>query len=93
MEWDDADSALLTVVRGSGGALYDTAAFFDPQPGGLEFSFGECTCPVGIDCKHVVAAVVTAAGAAPGTPTVEAPSSPWERTLGALLTIEPPAAD
>jgi superfamily II DNA or RNA helicase len=93
MEWDDADSALLTVVRGSGGALYDTAAFFDPQPGGLEFSFGECTCPVGIDCKHVVAAVVTAAGAAPGAPTVEAPSSPWERTLGALLTIEPPAAD
>jgi uncharacterized Zn finger protein len=68
MEWDDAGSLLHAVVRGSNGNAYETTICFKPQRGRqLGFAFGECTCPVGINCKHVVAATVTATGAAPAT--------------------------
>ena len=65
MEWDGVDSLLYAVVRGSGGIAYETSVYFKPSRGGAElaFAFGECTCPVGINCKHVVAAAVTAMGA------------------------------
>src|SRR3954451_15462686 len=69
MEWEDVDSLLQALVRGSSGDAYETSVYFKPSPGGAElaFAFGECTCPVGINCKHVVAAAVTATGAAAPT--------------------------
>src|ERR1039458_4153508 len=56
MRWDRGLSELHGAVLGSAGACYDTVAYF--QPAGeavLEFQQGHCSCPVGFDCKHVVA--------------------------------------
>jgi superfamily II DNA or RNA helicase len=95
MEWDAARNALHAVVRG-GGVAYETAAYLSAgaRPA---FLGGECSCPVGVDCKHVVAVLVAASGAAVGgpTPSRAAPAPPpvpeWERTLGSLLAPEQPA--
>jgi hypothetical protein len=55
---------LEAVVRGSDGTHYETAVYFQSQAGAeLTFGFGECTCPVGVNCKHVVAVAVAATGA------------------------------
>ncbi len=59
IEWDP-DTATLTGSVVGNGALYDTAAFFTSDGGSLEFEDGECTCPVGYNCKHVAAIVIAA---------------------------------
>jgi superfamily II DNA or RNA helicase len=96
MEWDGADSLLHSVVRGSTGHTYETAVYFRPSRGGSElaFAFGECTCPVGVNCKHVVAAAVTATGAAAPTATAgrAQPTASWEQRLSALLAPARPDA-
>lgn len=48
------DECIESQVRG--GEIYDTSLFLDYK-GMVESGevWGECTCPVGIDCKHVVA--------------------------------------
>ncbi len=93
MEWDGVDSLLQAVVRGSGGDAYETSVYFKPSRGVAElaFAFGECTCPVGINCKHVVAAAVTAMGAtAPSAAAGRAqPAASWEQSLGALHCTGP----
>ncbi len=64
VEWD-ADTATLTGSVVGHGALYDTAAFFSVADGGERpptFRDGECTCPVGYNCKHVAAIVIAASG-------------------------------
>ena len=59
--FDEVLDALLidAKVRGSSGYSYEVAADIDieesQRTGELELS-GECTCPVGYNCKHVVAA-------------------------------------
>ena len=51
-------------MRGSAGSCYETVAYFHPAgPSVLEFDQGQCSCPVGFDCKHVVALVLAAAQA------------------------------
>ena len=96
MEWDDADSLLQAVVRGTSGNAYETSVYFTPSRGGAElaFAFGECTCPIGINCKHVVAAAVSATGVA--APTAAAgraqPAASWEQSLGALIAPARPDA-
>jgi hypothetical protein len=61
--WDAPSSTLYGVVCGSSVEPYTTQAHFS---GGsdlpLEFEYSECSCPVGIGCKHAVALVLTAAG-------------------------------
>jgi SWIM zinc finger len=94
MEWDGAAGVLEAVVRGSSGTYYETAVYFQPQAGAeLAFGFGECTCPVGVNCKHVVAVAVAATGA---TSTAAMTSrgqgaSTWEQTLSSLLAPAQPA--
>src|SRR5882757_1628 len=64
MRWDRGRSELHGSVLGSAGACYQTVAYF--QPAGeavLEFEQGHCSCPVGFDCKHVVALVLAASQA------------------------------
>lgn len=92
MDWDGADHVLRAVVRGSHGNYYETVVYFESRhgaPGGTEvtFAFGECTCPVGFDCKHVVAAVLTASSAAGSTVAADArpPEPSWEQSLADLL--------
>ena len=92
MEWDGADHVLRAVVRGSHGNYYETAVYFEPRRGPvgdteLTFTFGDCTCPVGFDCKHVVAVAVTASSAAgPAAAADPRPPAPsWEQSLADLL--------
>lgn len=66
LEWD-ADTGTLTGTVIGNGAFYNTAAFFAVDSGGaLALDDGECTCPVGYNCKHV-AAIVIAAGEGHGS--------------------------
>jgi superfamily II DNA or RNA helicase len=95
--WDSSRSALAGTVRGSAGQLYSTTAFFlldeDLPP---QFEDGRCSCPVGVNCKHVVALVLAGSDAgavsgasaisvvpAPRLPGPEPPS--WEQSLESLL--------
>ena len=67
MEWDDKGSALHALVRGSGGAHYETLTHFAARGDRLELCCGDCTCSVGDDCEHVVAVALTAAGDGPAS--------------------------
>lgn len=99
-EWDAHAEALTGSVVGQG-ALYRTAAFFTAgRDGALAFDDGECTCPVGYNCKHVAAIVIAATdnrdAARPArdrrwlAPVGAQPQPPsWEASLRAL--IEAPA--
>jgi superfamily II DNA or RNA helicase len=103
VRWDaEADSLVGSVV--GRGALYDTAAFFAARAdGALEFDEGECTCPVGYNCKHVAAIVIAATEGRPagravpgGRPPRSAPTVPpplsWEQPLRALIDAPAPHA-
>jgi superfamily II DNA or RNA helicase len=60
IEWDPDAETLTGSVVGQG-ALYTTAAFFAAHGGGpLTFADGECSCPIGYNCKHVAAIVIAA---------------------------------
>jgi len=101
IKWDpDADTLVGSVV--GQGALYDTAAFFAAAPdGALAFDDGECTCPVGHNCKHVAAIVIAAIdgrGASRAAlarrpvreiSTAAQPPS-WEKPLRALIDAPAP---
>jgi superfamily II DNA or RNA helicase len=100
IEWDQNTDTLIGAVVGNG-ALYDTAAFFTSDEGSLEFRDGECTCPVGYNCKHVAAIVIAATdergpdglrgGRRPPLQVVRTAQPPsWEQPLRAL--IDGPAA-
>ncbi|HET9256961.1 MAG TPA: SWIM zinc finger family protein, partial [Pseudonocardiaceae bacterium] len=97
MEWSDEANGLCAVVAGSQGRTYWTTVYFASGGGArLDFVSGECSCPVGFDCKHVVAVVLTAA--APrlvGTAALVAgaaprPVAPWEQTLRSLVDAPAP---
>ncbi|MGH3467885.1 MAG: helicase, partial [Thermocrispum sp.] len=51
------------------------------------FEHGACSCPVGANCKHVVALVLTATGGAEPTPADRPKRQAWERSLGELLEL------
>jgi hypothetical protein len=95
MWWDGKLDVLRGYVRGSAGYPYGVTVYFSRTAGPLAFESGECSCPVGIDCKHVVALVVTAAGGAPewlrATATSHEPAAniqwpaTWQQSLETLL--------
>jgi hypothetical protein len=60
--WRGTTRRVHSTVRGVEGTRHLTGAYFDAHPAGLAYVFGECLCPVRVDCAHVVAAVLTAAG-------------------------------
>jgi superfamily II DNA or RNA helicase len=84
--WKPSAGALVGTVRGSYSNFYTTTARFS-SPDGVVYRFeqGQCSCPVGYNCKHVVALTLSVmaakgprnqAGAAPRT---------WEQSLASLL--------
>jgi superfamily II DNA or RNA helicase len=85
--WDPQDNAIRGMVHGHGGNVYETAAFFSLTGGLAEFEMGECSCPVGFNCKHVAALVLSAP--TPGSPGAAPATSPqpsaWEQSLESLL--------
>jgi superfamily II DNA or RNA helicase len=92
--WDPGDNALRGTVRGHDGNVYETAAVFSLTDGlPAEFWMGECSCPVGYNCKHVVALVLSAIAAksqGPAQPKNPQPAS-WEHALESLLDAGGPA--
>ena len=59
VDWDEVEQALSATVVGHG-ALYETTAYFEGDGDELVFIEGECTCPIGWNCKHVAAVVLSA---------------------------------
>ena len=88
--WDPDGLTLTGSVVGTG--LYDTTAYFADAGGGLVFEDGECTCPVGYNCKHVAAIAIAAVGSTgakgarrPRARPATADGPAWERSLRALI--------
>ena len=85
---------LLGTVGGSGNATYQTIVEARPHPKGRSPLWsGRCSCPVGADCKHVVALLLLARDVAHGLPPegertdADAPAGPppathWADVLG-----------
>jgi superfamily II DNA or RNA helicase len=92
--WDPEDNALCGAVQGQRGRIYDVAAYFSLSAGRpARFSTGECSCPVGYNCKHVVALVLSALTS--DTPDPSGPRGPqpaaWQQSLDTLLI--PPVSE
>jgi len=77
--------------RGSGNHVYITTLEYEYSPVGVLTAVdGECSCPVGYNCKHVVALLLTALGSysadgvgGEGTDRASGPS--WRSVFGDLL--------
>ncbi|HEX6359408.1 SNF2-related protein [Actinophytocola sp.] len=86
MWWDEAACAVRGRVQGSHDEVYTTTGYFASGYGpALVFAEGECSCPVGLDCKHVVALVLTATGFVRASESRKPKALTWEQTLDALL--------
>ena len=92
MSWDSGRNQLYGSVRGSAGSCYETVACFHPAGQAvLEFDQGQCSCPVGFDCKHVVALVLAASQAqlartgTERTAGARPPALTWEQSVESWL--------
>ncbi len=90
--WDASRSALAGNVRGRTGEFYSTTAFFmlaDGLP--PQFEDGRCSCPVGFNCKHVVALILAGTNATRVPPPRALAPEPvsWEKSLESLLADKP----
>ncbi|MGQ0575515.1 MAG: DEAD/DEAH box helicase [Pseudonocardia sp.] len=88
MEFDGDALAMRAQVRGSGGAIYDTDVYLEHRGTAMRFAYGECSCPVEIDCKHVVAVALTAAGIV-GPGPAAAPAAAVAGAPGRVRPAEP----
>src|SRR5258707_1489636 len=82
MAWNGARSPLPGSGRGREEHPYSTEAFFsfgDEQS--VEFVHGQCSCPVGYNCKHVAALILAATS--PVTGPAPAGPAPAARALAA----------
>ena len=74
-EWSLAGS-----VQGSGREIYDVSVTVEASPQGeVTYFNGDCSCPVGHDCKHSVALAIKAAYKSGGFWTASTPAAEDER--------------
>jgi superfamily II DNA or RNA helicase len=92
--WDPEFETLVGKVIGRGGLYATTASFYAGDDGALTFIDGECSCPVGWNCKHVAAIVIEATLRGTSSTGKHGPAGPapasWEQSL--LGLIDAPAA-
>ena len=78
--------------KGSGAHTYQTMVFRKQGARSAPASWaGTCSCPVGSDCKHTAALLITVRTLAQVEPDGAAPSggpAPWESRLADLLQVE-----
>lgn len=78
--------------KGSGAHTYQTMVFRKQGARSAPASWaGTCSCPVGSNCKHTAALLITARALAQAEPDVAVPSggpAPWESRLADLLQVE-----
>ena len=85
LEWraTDGDIKLLSIVNGSRGKVYSQEInFFQFDEEETSIIDGDCTCPVGYNCKHVVAALLQALEQ--GAPEEEEPQDSTDAWLDRL---------
>ncbi|MGH9110926.1 MAG: SNF2-related protein [Acidimicrobiales bacterium] len=98
LRWDETRYVLVARVLGRG-EVYETTAYFeDDDAGSVFFLDGECSCPVGFNCKHVAAAVLAAVDAevsalrgpspVPSRSPASSPQAPARRRRVGLPTWE-----
>ncbi len=88
MGCDESGGVVHGIVQGSGGAPYATTAYLSSAGrASMRFDYGECTCPVGFNCKHVAALLLAATGVGrPRSAGARSQRPPaWEESLGPLL--------
>ena len=87
---------ILGTIEGSGAQTYQT--IIDSKTVGRRTTwFGHCSCPVGFDCKHAVALLITARDVARGIVVDAGPVAPadglsgahWSEVFGHLRPVEP----
>jgi superfamily II DNA or RNA helicase len=89
-DWQGDTGPLAGMVRGTD-SVYRTAATFEARQGRLSFDSGHCSCPVGRNCKHVVALVITGV-AEMVAETSPAPLAPPARFAAPAAPAAAPAA-
>jgi superfamily II DNA or RNA helicase len=93
MWWDQSRFALYGGVGGGDGDFYNTIAYFTPGAGvALDFEHGECSCPMVLDCKHVVALSLAAIASGTRAGAGSTAGSPEPAARRAVRPPEPPAA-
>ncbi|WP_189054520.1 SWIM zinc finger family protein [Longimycelium tulufanense] len=83
--WDGAETALQGEVVGRGAVYSVTVYFVRDDDESLVFEEGDCSCPVGFNCKHVAALVVAVSDQPRGTPKRSRRPLTWEESLGSVL--------
>ncbi|MTD14074.1 helicase [Nakamurella sp. YIM 132087] len=86
---EESEGTVAGQVRGSGGRIYRTSVEYSVTGNGSYNDFyGRCSCPMGLDCKHAVALLLTAANPVPtgafGLPEVRR-TPEWERRMQGLV--------
>ncbi|MGW6694954.1 DEAD/DEAH box helicase [Rhodococcus sp. NPDC054953] len=89
IDWYEDDLTAVGTVDGT--ESYQSIAHFEEVGGELEFRFGQCTCPVRMNCKHVVALTVVLIESAAGDAATAPPN--WESVLDAALRDDTDAAE
>jgi len=87
LTWDGRLSRVMGMVRGNAAYPYFTLANLRLTNRSVSIQSSACTCPVGKQCKHVAALLLTAREhARAGTRPVQASvTPPWRRKLDSLL--------
>ena len=69
--------SLAGAVQGSGREIYDVSVTVEASPQGeVTYFNGDCSCPVGHDCKHSVALAIKAAAKSGGFQAFTSPTTP-----------------
>ncbi|MGW0177328.1 DEAD/DEAH box helicase [Rhodococcus sp. NPDC003322] len=84
IDWHADDLMAVGTVEGT--ESYQAIAHFQQFGEELEFTFGRCSCPVRMNCKHVVALTVVLIESA-ASDAVTAPPN-WESVLDAALPAD-----
>jgi len=89
-DWDEEDLELTGLCSGSDGHRYRVAAGFQRSGEDLRLVWAECSCPVGVYCKHAVALLLTAAS---NHHSPEQAADRWRVVLSKMLDeLSPPGA-
>ena len=91
LDWFADNRTLEAEVQGSGRNIYSQTVEFNQRRDGSLNIEGFCSCPVGFNCKHVVAALLEQQRRAPPSAPTATPAAPatadqlarWQETLTA----------
>ncbi|MHA7291572.1 DEAD/DEAH box helicase [Arthrobacter sp. MDT3-24] len=91
VEWNPKDLVLKGKVQGARGAPYRTKASFKTGINGLRLEWGDCSCPMAYNCKHVAALLleISSGPAMEQLPLIAIPST--AARTAAPTKLRPPA--